>query len=79
MSRRACCLCDDARTVAEALAARNLCRLQVVDVDQEIELARRYGMDVPVLLINGEVRFKHRVTADELEAALTASGEAVSC
>lgn len=76
MSRRACCLCDDARTVAEALAARGLCRLEVVDVDQDIELARLYGMDVPVLLINGEARFKHRIGFEELESALNeAMGE----
>lgn len=79
MSRRACCLCEDARTVAAGLAARGLCQLEVVDVDHNIELARLYGMDVPVLLINGEVRFKHRVGADELEAALNEAREAMSC
>jgi len=79
MSRKACCLCEDAYRVAEGLAARGLCRLEVIDVDHDIELARLYGMDVPVLLINGEVRFKHRVTADELEPALNKAMEAVSC
>ncbi len=70
MSRRQCCLCDDAKSVVEQAAAQGLCTWEVVDVDRDKALLVRYGNDVPVLLINGEKRFQHRVGFDELHAAL---------
>ncbi len=70
MSRRGCCLCEDAEKVARLVAAKGLCRLEVVDVDMELELAARFGADVPVLLIEGAVSMKHRIVQKELEESL---------
>jgi len=36
----------------------------------------RYGMDVPVLVCEGKMLFKHRVTAEQLQAALADIGSA---
>lgn len=70
MSRKQCCLCDDARQVVEQAARQGLCRVETLDVDTDKALLVRYGNDVPVLLINGEKRFEHRVAFDELARAL---------
>lgn len=71
MSRRECCLCDDAKEIVAAQAESGLCTWEVIDVDRDKALLVRYGMDVPVLLINGAQAFKHRVTSDELRTALS--------
>ncbi len=70
MSRRECCLCDEAKAVAQAAADEGLCRIEVVDVDRDKALMVRYGMDVPVILIEGEEHARHRLDAAEFRAAL---------
>jgi hypothetical protein len=37
-----------------------------VDVDSDPLLARRYGLDIPVLLLDGEKVCQHRLDPDEL-------------
>lgn len=41
--------------------------LDTVDVDADPELARRYGLDIPVLLWDGVKICAHRLDADELQ------------
>jgi len=73
MSRRECCLCDVAKEVVEKAAAQGLCTWETVNVDTDKALLVKYGLDVPVLLINGEKRFMHRVSPEELQSALEAA------
>jgi hypothetical protein len=40
--------------------------IDVVDVDSDPELVRRYGLNVPVLLLDGVPICRHRLDADEL-------------
>jgi predicted thioredoxin/glutaredoxin len=40
--------------------------ITVVDVDADPELVRRYGLNVPVLLLDGTVVCKHHLDAEEL-------------
>lgn len=75
LGRKQCGLCDEAKIVVEQVAAAGLCEWEVVDVDRDKELLVRFGMDVPVIQINGEIRFKHRVTVEGLQSAL----QEVSC
>lgn len=75
MSRKGCCLCEDAEAAAALLVAEGLCRLDVVDVDSDLQLAARFGADVPVLLLDGEEKMKHYVTADALKALLPVRSE----
>jgi predicted thioredoxin/glutaredoxin len=44
--------------------------ITVVDVDADPELVRRYGLNVPVLLLDGTVVCKHRLDAEELQRLL---------
>lgn len=45
-------------------------RLDVVDVDADPELVRRYGLHVPVLLLDGSLVCRHRLDVPELRRIL---------
>jgi predicted thioredoxin/glutaredoxin len=58
-------------TELEALGSRMpLPPVSIVDVDADPELTRRYGLNVPVLLLDGTVVCRHRLDADELQRLL---------
>jgi predicted thioredoxin/glutaredoxin len=64
--RHDCELCDEMLRELEVLGrATVLPPVEVVDVDSDPVLARRHGLDVPVLLLDGTVVCRHRL--DELE------------
>jgi glutaredoxin len=60
-TRRGCHLCDDTWVLLEEARARHGFALEKVDVDAEPELVARYGSEVPVVEIDGRVRFRGRV------------------
>jgi len=75
MSRKACCLCEDAEAILSAFVAQGCCTLEVLDVDQDVALAALYGMDVPVLLVNNQVRCMHRIEQQDIEQLLAEVAE----
>jgi predicted thioredoxin/glutaredoxin len=44
--------------------------IDIVDVDSAPELVRRYGLNVPVLLLDGSVVCRHRLDEAELRRLL---------
>ncbi|MGH7858629.1 MAG: glutaredoxin family protein [Candidatus Binatia bacterium] len=68
--RSDCELCEEMKVVVRQVGARIPLELRVVDVSGDPELERRYGLDVPVLLVDGEEAFRHRLTAEELRRRL---------
>jgi len=74
MSRRQCPLCDEAKLVVAQAASEGLCDWQAVDVDGDARLLKRYGLDVPVILVNGEVQFRHRLGLPALRRVLAGGG-----
>ncbi len=66
MTRKACCLCEDAERIIQQLASEGLCTFTLCDVDEDVALAARYGMDVPVLLHDGQRLMQHRIDAASL-------------
>ena len=69
--RQDCDLCDEMVAELEALGRRiRLPPIDIVDVDADPELVRRYGLNVPVLLLDGTVVCRHRLDADELQRLL---------
>jgi hypothetical protein len=44
--------------------------IDVLDVDSDAELVRRYGLNVPVLLLDGIVVCRHRLDVPELKRLL---------
>ena len=69
-TRRGCHLCDVARDV---LAAHGL-EPELVDIDRDDELRRRYTDCVPVVLIDGRERFRGRVDPVLLRRILEREG-----
>jgi hypothetical protein len=60
-SRRACHLCDDARSVIESEARRTPFRFEELFVDGDHDLERDYGLRVPVVVVDGTEAFEYRV------------------
>jgi glutaredoxin len=74
-TREDCHLCDDAIAAVRRAsdAAGRPVDVDVVDVDEDAELAERYGDRVPYVLVDGTPKFKfevdERAVVDEIEAA----------
>jgi glutaredoxin len=66
-SRPGCHLCDDAKAVVERVQARYGFALQVIDIDDDPQLAATYGTEIPVIFINGYKAFKYSVDEAELD------------
>jgi hypothetical protein len=69
--RHECDLCDEMVSELQTLSRRlALPPIQIVDVDGDPELRRRYGLNVPVLLLDGTVVCRHRLDEQELRRLL---------
>lgn len=60
-----CHLCEEAKGEIERAGGRDLYTFEEVNILPDPELARRYGWDIPVVVIDGVHAFKHRLTAEE--------------
>jgi hypothetical protein len=47
------------------------CTIDIIDISRVPELEARYGLEIPVLLVNGRKAAKYRVTDDELRRILS--------
>ncbi|HZG53517.1 MAG TPA: glutaredoxin family protein [Pyrinomonadaceae bacterium] len=78
-TRPGCHLCDEAKQAMLAARCADLYTLEEINIDRDPELARRYGWDVPVVLINGVETFKHRFAPSdfkrELRRAIGSAGQ----
>jgi Glutaredoxin-like domain (DUF836) len=71
LQRRDCELCHQMLAELAELARRTeLPPIDVLDVDSDGQLARRYGLDVPVLLLDGSLVCRHRLDVPELKRLL---------
>ena len=67
LSRDGCGLClDMLHELAELERAQSLPPVTVVDVDSDPELARQFGLKVPVLLLDGSVICHYTLNSKEL-------------
>ena len=66
-----CHLCDEARAEIGKSGCAGLYTYEEVDILSDAELMRRYGWDIPVVLIDGTHAFRHRLTAEEFRRAIT--------
>jgi glutaredoxin len=65
-----CCLCDEALEVLEAVRKRIPFDIEKRDISGDADLIERYGLSIPVILIDGKMAFKHRVDQSRLIALL---------
>jgi predicted thioredoxin/glutaredoxin len=69
--RQDCDLCDEMVAELQSLGRKvQLPPVSIVDVDADAELLRRYGLNVPVLLLDDTVVCKHRLDVEELQRLL---------
>ena len=67
LSRDGCGLCEDMLlALAELERAKAIPPVTVVDVDSDPELVRRFGLKVPVLLLDGTVICHYTLNSNEL-------------
>jgi glutaredoxin len=71
-TRKGCHLCEDAWALLSRHRRRRGFTLEQVDVDTAPHLAAKYGDCVPVVAVNGAVRFRGRVNEVLLERILGA-------
>jgi predicted thioredoxin/glutaredoxin len=71
VQRRDCELCEQMLAELAALGrSLALPPLDVLDVDADPQLARRYGLHVPALLLDGSLVCRHRLDVAELRRIL---------
>ena len=67
VSREGCGLCEDMLyALADLEQHQGLPPVAIVDVDSDPELTRRYGLKVPVLLLDGTVICHYTLNSQEL-------------
>src|SRR5262245_6506430 len=69
-TRQGCHLCEDARRLLECQQRQYGFALAAIDVDTDADLTARYGLEVPVVTVDGKVRFRGIVNEHLLERLL---------
>ena len=70
-SRPGCHLCDEMKDSIDRVSRAIPLTLDVIDITADAALEALYGLEIPVLLVNGKKAAKYRVTEDELTRILT--------
>jgi glutaredoxin len=60
-TRTGCHLCEEAKAVIDPMLSEFGATLREVNIDDDAELTRRYGTDIPVVFIGARKAAKHRV------------------
>jgi thiol-disulfide isomerase/thioredoxin len=68
-SRPGCHLCDEMKAVVQRVAASGGAEITVdeIDISTDPALEALYGLEIPVLLVNGRKVAKYRIRDAELE------------
>ena len=71
-SRPGCHLCDEMKAVVDRVARESAPppSIEVVDISTDPDLEARYGVEIPVLMVNGKKAAKYRIAEDALRRML---------
>jgi len=69
-TRPGCHLCEEAKAAMEPLLREFGARLREVNIDRDVELTRRYGLDIPVIFIGARKAAKHRLNPEQFRRQL---------
>ncbi len=71
-SRPGCHLCDDMKAVVERVvpSIAESVTLAIVDISTDASLEAAYGLEIPVLMVNGKKAAKYRIGEDDLRRLL---------
>jgi hypothetical protein len=73
-SRPGCHLCEEMKAVVEKVVRREHASATIdeIDISTDPALESRYGLEIPVLIVEGRKVAKYRVTEDEVTRMLAA-------
>lgn len=76
-SRPGCHLCDEMKQVVRRVLAQSPSPIALteIDISGDGALEQRYGLEIPVLLMNGKKVAKYRVAEEDLRRMLIARSE----
>jgi len=69
-SRPGCHLCDEMKAVVKRVAQSVPLQLEEIDISTSRELEDRYGLEIPVLLVDGKKAAKYRIGEEDLRRVL---------
>jgi glutaredoxin len=75
-TRPGCHLCEEAKQAMRAAGCTKEYTLQEINIESDRELQHKYRYDIPVILIEGQEAFRHRLTSEQFKAALLDSRQA---
>lgn len=73
-TRKGCCCCHKAIDLLNGLRRKHDLAIETVDVDSDPALAAEHGLSVPVVAIDGKVRFRGVVNPVLLDRLLANRG-----
>jgi glutaredoxin len=73
-TRANCCCCHKALDLLKDAQRRHGLQIVEVDIDNDPELVAKYNTEVPVVAVDGKVRFRGVVNPALLERLLVAEG-----
>ena len=65
-SKPGCHLCDEMKAVVARVGRSRPLTLEEIDISKDEELEARYGLEIPVLFVNGKKIAKYRISEAEL-------------
>jgi glutaredoxin len=73
-SRPGCHLCDEMKEVVRRVttSARAPIAVEEIDISTDPDLEARYGLEIPVLLVDGKKAAKYRISEPELRRIMSA-------
>jgi len=69
-SRPGCHLCDEMKAVIHRVAKSTPLQLEEIDISIDHKLEERYGLEIPVLMVEGKKAAKYRIGEEELRRVL---------
>jgi hypothetical protein len=76
-SRPGCHLCDEMKAIVQRVARTMPLSVEEIDISTDPGLEARYGLEIPVLMIEGKKAAKYRIAETELRKVLAGrAGEA---
>jgi glutaredoxin len=71
-TRPGCHLCEEMKVIVERVIrnTRVAAQIEEIDIANHPDLEKRYGLQIPVLLVNGKKAAKYRISEMELTRML---------
>jgi len=72
-SRPGCHLCDEAKTAIGNANCSDRYTLEEINIESDDELLKKYKYDIPVITVDGEEVFRHRVDPQQFKIRVSRS------